>query len=77
MKSVGNIEFIVRGSLGDIEISPSNITLSMLSTFSKDISDVLNSIQELKKQDVVISVVDGSFKINGYSGDTDPPFRSY
>ncbi|OYQ34007.1 hypothetical protein CHU92_12270 [Flavobacterium cyanobacteriorum] len=66
MKSDGNIEFIVRGSLGDSEISPSNISLSMLSNFSKDISDLLNSIQELKKEDIVISVVEGSFKIKAF-----------
>jgi hypothetical protein len=66
MKSSGNIEFIVRGSLGDNDISPSNISLSMLSSFSKDIYDVLNSIQELKKDDIVISIAEGSFKIKAF-----------
>jgi hypothetical protein len=63
MNNTGNIDFIVRGKLGDLDISPDHISVSLLNSFSKDISDLLNTIQEVKKEDIVVSIEDGSFKI--------------
>lgn len=64
MKNTGNIDFIVRGKIGDIDISPKHISVSLLNSFSKDISDLINSIQEVKKEEIVVSIEDGSFKLN-------------
>ena len=63
MKNTGNIDFIVRGKLGDLDISPSNISMSLLNSFSKDITDLINSIQEVKKEEVIVSIEEGSFKL--------------
>lgn len=43
MNETGIIEFIVRGKIGDAEISLSNISLSLLDSFTKDIAELLNS----------------------------------
>ena len=63
MKSTGNIDFIVRGKISDLEISPNHISVSLLNSFSKDISDLLNTIQEAKKEQIIVSIEEGSFKI--------------
>lgn len=63
MNNIGNIEFIVRGKIGDADISLSNISLSLLDSFTKDISELLNSIPELKKEEVVVSIEESSLKI--------------
>lgn len=63
MKTTGNIDFIVRGKIGDLDISPNSISVSLLNSFSKDISDLLNTIQEAKNEEIVVSIEDGSFKL--------------
>lgn len=63
MKTTGNIDFIVRGKIGDLDISPNSISVSLLNSFSKDISDLLNTIQETKNDEIVVSIEDGSFKL--------------
>jgi len=63
VKEVDSIEFIVRGVEGEKQISPKNISLSLLSTFTKDIESLIKSIPESKKEDVVVSVEEGSFKV--------------
>lgn len=63
MNETGIIEFIVRGKIGDADISLSNISLSLLDSFTKDIAELLNSIPELKKEEVVVSIEESSFKI--------------
>jgi HSP20 family molecular chaperone IbpA len=66
MSETGKIEFILRGKQGDIEISPDNISLTLLSNFTRDISDLLSSVPESKKDDIVVSIKDGSFKIHAF-----------
>lgn len=63
MKTTGNIDFIVRGKIGDLDISPNSISMSLLNSFSKDIFDLLNTIQEAKKEEIVVSIENGSFKL--------------
>lgn len=63
MSSSDYIEFIVRGKQGDKPISPDNISLNLLSSFTKDIDSLLNSIQEVKKEDLVVSIEKSSLKI--------------
>ncbi len=63
MKTTGNIDFIVRGKIGDLDISPNSISVSLLNSFSKDISDLLNTIQETKNDEIVVSIEEGSFKL--------------
>ncbi|MBG7612152.1 hypothetical protein IU405_07815, partial [Polaribacter sp. BAL334] len=63
MKSTGNIDFIVRGKISNLVISPNHISVSLLNSFSKDISDLLNTIQEAKKEQIIVSIEEGSFKI--------------
>ena len=63
MNEKGIIEFIVRGKIGDADISLSNISLSLLDSFTKDITELLYSIPELKKEEVVVSIEESSLKI--------------
>ena len=66
MSLKGNIEFIVRGNIDGVDITPNSIPLSTLSNFTSDITDLLKSIQEEKKDEIIVSVSEGSFKINAF-----------
>jgi HSP20 family molecular chaperone IbpA len=63
MNEMSNIEFIIRGKYNNSEISPSNIPLSLLEDFTSDIYNLLNSIPEITKDDISVSIEKGSFKI--------------
>lgn len=58
-----SIEFIVRGSIGDKPISPENISIELLDSFTQDIQSLIKSIPEAKKEDIIVSIEKGSFKI--------------
>lgn len=66
MSNSGSIEFIVRGIQGADAISPDNISLPLLSTFSKDIESMISSIPDIKKDDVIVSIEKSSFKIKTF-----------
>jgi hypothetical protein len=66
MKLSDKVEFIVRGKIGETDITPDNISLTLLNNFTKDITDLLNSIQETKKEDIVVSIEKSSFKIKSF-----------
>ena len=55
MSLKGNIEFIVRGNIDGVDITPNSIPLSTLSNFTTDITDLLKSIQEEKKDEKIVS----------------------
>ena len=63
MENTGNIDFIIRGKIGELDISPKSISVSLLNSFSKDISDLINSIQEVKKEEIIVSIEEGSFRL--------------
>lgn len=63
MKSKENIEFIVRGSVNKTEINPSSVPLFLLEAFSSDVTAILNSAKEDKKEEIIVSIEPGSFKI--------------
>ncbi len=58
------VEFVIRGRISDSEISPNNISLSLISSFAKEINDLINSLQEGKKGEIMASIENGSFKFN-------------
>jgi hypothetical protein len=57
-----HIDFIVRGKVGDLPISPKTIELSLLKTFSEDIFAIINSIPETKNSEPIVSIEQSSFK---------------
>lgn len=63
MKSKENIEFIIRGSVNDTEINPSSVPLFLLEAFTTDVSAILNSAKDDKKEEIIVSVEPGSLKI--------------
>jgi hypothetical protein len=64
MSYTDKVEFIIRGKISENEISPSNISLSLISSFAKDINDLINSVQVGKKEEIIASIETGSFKFN-------------
>jgi hypothetical protein len=64
MPMTDKVEFVVRGKISELEISPNNISLSLISAFAKDIHDLVNSLQDGKKEDILASIENGSFKFN-------------
>jgi len=62
MSLQGHIDFIVRGNVGEFPISPKTIELGLFKSFAEDIEAIINSIPEVQKNSVVISIEEGSFK---------------
>lgn len=63
MAEENSIEFIVRGKNGDKPISPDNISIELLDSFTQDIQSLIKSIPEAKKENITVSIEKGSFKI--------------
>lgn len=63
MATQGHIDFIVRGKIGEIPISPKSIELALFKSFADDVSEILNSIPDVKKSEIVVAVEEGSFKV--------------
>lgn len=57
-----HIDFIVRGKIGDLLISPKAIELSLLKTFSEDIYAIISSIPEVKISEPIVTIEESSFK---------------
>lgn len=64
MSQSSNIEFIIKGKIGENDISTDYISLPLLSGFTKDITDLINSIQDESREEIIISLEKGSLKIN-------------
>lgn len=58
------IDFIIRGNVNDVDISRDSISLSLLSSFTKDINEILNSLPDNNKDEIIVSIQDGSLKYN-------------
>lgn len=66
MATEGHIDFIVRGKIGDIPISPDAIELGLFQSFADDVATILKSIPDLKKNTIVVAVEEGSFKLKTF-----------
>jgi len=62
MAAQGYIDFIVRGKINDVPITPASVELGLLKSFSEDVAAIMNSIDGLDKGNVIVSIGEGSLK---------------
>lgn len=63
MENKESIDFIVRGRIKDTEITPTSVPLFLLDVFTDDVASILTSTKQEKKEDIFVSIEDGSFLI--------------